>query len=138
MRLDETIELPADGASRWAGMGNYVLISPDGQHKVALRYSGEPPHGDSFHELEVDGVRLPGFAWGCTFAFTVDSRYFAASWMAKLYERKTIVVDVERRQFFVAPDYIHDFAFRERTLEGVGASHGLRFDLDSMTAGAQF
>jgi len=124
--LDERIDLPADGTSRWAGMGNFRLFSPDGRHEITLRYAGEPPQGDSYHELEVDGAKLPGLAWGCNFAFTPDSRYFAGSWMAERYQRRTIIVDVERRRLFVLPIYIHDFAFRASTLEGVGADQGLR------------
>jgi hypothetical protein len=136
--LNERIELPADGTPRWAGMGNYLLISPDGQHEVALPYVGEPPHGDSFHELNVDGTKLPGFAWGRRFAFTSDSRYLAASWMAKRYERRTIIIDVDRRRFVVLPTYIHDFAFQGLTLEGMGADQGLRFDLGGTEAWTSF
>lgn len=108
-------------------MGNFRLVLPDGRHEITLKYAGEPPQGDSCHELMIDGAKLPGLSWGCNFAFTPDSRYFAASWMAERYERRTIIVDVGRRRFLVSPAYIHDFAFRTSTLEGVGASAGLSF-----------
>lgn len=128
--LDKRIEFSADGEGRWAGMGNYVLVSPDKQQEIALRYVGEPPHGDSFHELTLGEARLPGYVWGCIFAFSADSRFCAASWMAKLFERRTIVIDVTGRRYFVLPVYIHDFAFHWPTLTGVRASTGLRFEFD--------
>lgn len=136
--LDERFALPADGSARWAGMANYVLTSPDGRHEVALEYVGEPPHGDSFHKLQVDGTKLPGFAWGCKFAATADSRYFAASWMAKRYERLTIIIDLEKRRFVVLPVYVHDFRFDGPVLEGVGADQGLRFHLSDADAWTPF
>lgn len=128
--MHEQIKFSTNGESRWAGMGNYLLVSPDGQHQIILRYAGEPPHGDSFHDVEVDGVRLPGLAWGCNFAFTADSRFIAASWMATRYERHTIVVDISGRRYFVLPIYIHDFSFRWPTLAGIGSDDGLRFKFD--------
>jgi hypothetical protein len=128
--LDERIEFSSDGKSRWAGMGNYVLVSPDAKQEIALRYAGKPLHGDSFHELEVGGAKLPGLVWGCNFAFTADSRFCAASWMAKRYERRTIAIDVPGRRYFVLPVYVHDFTFHWPTLTGVGTDAGLRFEFD--------
>lgn len=138
MKYNERIDFPADGESRWAGMANYLLASPNGQHQVALRYAGEPPHGDSYHEVEVDGARLPGFAWGCDFAFTPDSRYVAASWMAALYDRRTIVIDVEKRLFFVLPLYIRKFRFIWPVLQGVGGAQSLSFRFDGSEVWSAF
>ena len=134
----QTIRLPADGTSRWAGMADYLLLSPDGGHRVLLKYAGEPPHGDSFHVVEIDGTRLPGFAWGCNFAFTRDSRFFAASWMAEPYERKTVVVDLKRRGYFVLSDYVADFTFHWPTLSGVGQSEGVSFAFDGSEVWSTF
>jgi hypothetical protein len=122
------IILPGDGQSCWAGMGDIVLVSPDGRREVVLRYAGEPPFGDSYHQLEVEGARLPGFAWGCNFAFSPDSRFLAASWMAKLYERRTAIVDVEQRRFCVLSAYLYDFAFDGTVLTGVEGEPAVRFD----------
>jgi len=120
--------LPADGTSLWAGMANYILATTDRRHEIDLRYVGEPPHGDSFHELSVDGRRLPGFAWGCYFGVSPCSRHLAASWMAKLYERKTVVIDMEERRFAVLPIYISSFTFHWPCLEGVGLAIGQRYE----------
>ena len=102
----ETIRFAADGSSRWAGMGDYRLVSPNGKHTLSVRYAGEPPHGDSFHELLVDGRKFPGWVWGDYFAFSETSRYFVASWMAQKYERRTIVIDLDRREYCQLPSYL--------------------------------
>lgn len=118
------LDFAPDGESRWAGMGDYILRSPDRSHEIALRYLGEPPHGDSYHELQIDGVRMPGYVWGCNFAFTPDSKLLAASWMAERYERKTVLIDVEQRRFAVLPEYLENFGFNEGKLVGVDLSAG--------------
>lgn len=138
MKYNERIDFPADGESRWAGMANYLLVSPDGQHQVALRYVGEAPHGDSYHEIEVDGARLPGFVWGCDFAFTPDSRYVAASWMAALYDRRTIIIDTEKRRFLALPLYIRKFTFIWPVLQGVGGAQCLSFRFEGSEVWSAF
>ncbi|MBB4638178.1 hypothetical protein [Longimicrobium terrae] len=125
---DRVMPMPGNGDSVWAGMGDYTLIGPDGRHEVSLRYAGEPPHGDSCHELRADGVLLPGLAWGCNFAFTPDGRYFAASWIAERYERRTIIIDLDERRYLVLPIYIYDFRFVWPTLAGAGDHQQLRYD----------
>lgn len=105
----EEKRFPAEGGRVWAGMGNFRLVSPDGTHAAELVYEGEPPHGDSYHAMRIDGRPFPGHAWGCVFAFTEDSRFFGFSWMAHLFERKTVVADLSLSRFFVLPRYIGDF-----------------------------
>lgn len=97
--MRENLVLPADGAALWAGMGDYVLLTANGGHRVVLDYIGEPPFGDSYHRMTIDGVDFPGFAWGCLFATTPDGRYLAAEWMPRLYERMTILIDLETARF---------------------------------------
>ena len=122
--------LPDNGESLWAGMGNYILATANGQYEITLPYMGEPPHGDSFHALLTDGRQLPGYVWGCTFAASPCSRYLAASWMAKRYERRTIVVDLEKHSFVVLPTEIPDFVFHWPELKGSGIGAGLAYKLD--------
>lgn len=88
------IHFSEDARTKWAGYGDFILVSPDGSHTVDLIYKGEPPHGDSYHTVAVDGCPLPGMAWGCLFGFSACSRYLAFSWMARRIERKTMVVDM--------------------------------------------
>jgi len=118
--MRELITLPGDGVSIFAGMGDLELVTPRGMHRVQIKYREEPPHGDSYHDISIDGVKLPGYAWGCRFACTDDERFLAFSWMAKLLDRTTIVVDMRERRYFILPEYIYDFVFRWPRLEGIG------------------
>lgn len=68
----EIIRFAPDGQARWVGMGDFVLVSPDGTHRIDLAYIGEPPHGDSYHRATIDGVAFPGEVWGCLFAFSTS------------------------------------------------------------------
>ena len=111
---------PADGASLWAGMADYVLVTPDGRNEVELTYAGEPAHGDSYHSLCTSDRKLPGFVWGCTFACSPCSRYVAASWMAELYQRNTIGIDLTELAFVMLPAYVPDFSFVWPVLKGAG------------------
>ena len=107
----QELQFPADGSSVWAGMGDFQLVSPDGAHRLDLRYAGEPPHGDSYHSAAIDGRPFPGHVWGCQFAVTGDSHYLAFSWKPSGYERKTVVVDLLAQRYCVLPDYIYDYRF---------------------------
>lgn len=93
--------------SHWAGMGEYVLLPPDGSYEIALKYEGEPPHGDSYHTAIVDGRQLPGYAWGCIFSMSACSSFVTFSWMERKFERLTTIVDVRRGLYFVLPMHIY-------------------------------
>jgi len=125
MDAQQLIRLPADGSPVWAGMGHCQLLSADGRHRIDLPYLGEPPHGDSYHRMEIDGVPFPGHVWGALFALTPDSRYLAFSWKpsqsvagASDFERRTAVVDLTLRRYFMLPAYIYKFRFVWPLLEG--------------------
>ncbi len=116
----EIIRFARDGQARWAGMGDFVLVSPDGAHRVELTYVGEPPHGDSYHRATIDGAAFPGEVWGCLFAFSACSRHLVFSWMAKRYERRTVVVDLQDRRYCALPCYFYRFSVRWPTIVGEG------------------
>jgi len=121
-RRDVTVcQLLADGSSRWAGMADIELVMPDSR-PIHLRYEGEPPRGDSYHSIWIDSVRAPGYAWGCQFACTADSRFLAMSWMEKRFERQTAVFDLAQQRYFALPFYMNDFRFHWPRLLGVQAS----------------
>lgn len=124
-RAPERMTFPPDGTSRWAGMADLVLVSPGDRHEVTLLYVGEPPHGDSYHCAEIDGVPLPGWVWGGNFAFTPDGTHLACSWMAARFERRTIVIDLAGRCYCVLPRVFADFEFRGPDLIGCGSAAGL-------------
>lgn len=102
---------PQDGSALWAGMGNYRLVSANRIHQIQLTYIGEPPHGDSYHQIVIDEHSFPGHVWGCMFALSHDYRYLVFSWMPALAERKAVVVDIIDRRYFVLPEYFYDFSF---------------------------
>lgn len=101
------IQFTENELSHWAGMGEYVLLPPDGSYEIALKYEGEPAHGDSYHTAIVNGRQLPGYAWGCIFSMSACSSFVAFSWMERKFERLTAVVDVRRSLYFVLPVYIY-------------------------------
>lgn len=100
------IEFSQEHRQEWAGMGDFLLVSPNGNHEIQLPYVGEPPWGDSYHTIQIDGHDIPGLAWGCAFAMSSCSRYLAFSWMRQRIERKTMVVDMEERRYTILPNYI--------------------------------
>ena len=102
-------EIHPDSHSVWLGMEDYKLILDQNKIEIDLKYDGEPPHGDSYHIAWIDGKRLKGYIWGCMFLFPFNQRYMLCSWMEKLYERKTIVVDLNSNFFAVLDDYWYDF-----------------------------
>ena len=129
--LPEIIRFGPDGRARWAGMGDFVLVSPDQAHRVELIYAGEPPHGDSYHRASIDGVAFPGEVWGGLFAFSACSRHLVFSWMSKRFERRTVVVDLQDRRYFVLPGYIDQFSVRWPAVVGEGKlSAGQEYTFD--------
>ena len=124
----EVLKLPNDGTCEWAGMGNYQLISPDGSISANITYVGEPPHGDSYHTLSINGKGFPGYVWGCLFAFSTDSRYLVCSWMEMLFERKTVVIDCVDKRYFILPVYIYNFSINWPSVVGAdGKWEGLGY-----------
>ena len=121
----DRIQFSQDGTSRWAGMADLVLLAPGGGHEVRLYYAGEPPHGDSYHQAEIDGVPFPGLVWGGNFAFAPDGAHLACGWMPERYARRTVVIDLAARRYCVLPRYLADFAFRWPVLVGCGDAAGL-------------
>jgi hypothetical protein len=136
--LTTDLQFPNDGSALWAGMGNYFLISPDGEHRVHLAYAGEPPHGDSYHQGAIDGTSFPGHIWGCLFAFSKCSKYLAFSWMAKRFERKTVVVDLTRKKYAVLPEYIQEFAIEWPAIVGRGKDAPRRYEFSGTEQWVKF
>jgi hypothetical protein len=125
----EVLKLPSDGTCAWAGMGDYQIISPDESISAHIVYVGEPPHGDSYHSLSINGKKFPGFVWGCLFAFSSDSKYLVCSWMKKPVERKTVVIDCVGQKYFVLPEYIYKFSVNWPKVIGVhGKWEGLEYE----------
>ena len=104
-----TKDLNENDNSIWLGMSDYRLILKQSNHEILMKYIGEPPHGDSYHQIELNGKLLKGYYWGCMFLFPSMQRYMVASWMEKLFERKTIIVDFKLKLYTVLDKYWYDF-----------------------------
>ncbi|KTT15166.1 hypothetical protein NS331_21385 [Pseudacidovorax intermedius] len=117
--MDE-LKFKSDGTSVVARMADCRISTPDGRHVLELPYDGEPPHGDSYHRLLVDGRVFPGRAWGCNFALSDRSLHVAFSWMPAMLQRKTVVLSLGDYSYCILPSYIHDFSFSWPALVGVG------------------
>lgn len=135
----EALKLPGDGSCKWAGMGDYQLISPNESIAATITYAGEPPHGDSYHSLSINGKKFPGYVWGCLFAFSSDSRYLVCSWMEKLTERKTVVIDCVSQNYFVLPEYIYKFSINWPKIVGIdGKWDGLGYEFTGNEAWSSY
>ena len=126
--MREQIQFTESSLSKWAGMGDYQLVSPDGQHTIELVYDGEPPHGDSYHKAVIDGKVFPAYVWGCMFTFSSCSRYLMFSAMRTKFERLSVVVDLKASQYYVLPEYIHHAEVSWPGILGIGpVSQGKRY-----------
>lgn len=127
----QRVEFSSKDRHKLLGMGDFLLISPDKEHEIELLYEGEPPHGDSYHLVAIDGNPYPGYAWGCMFGFSLCSRYFSFSAMPTKYERRTAVVDLSTKRHYLLPEYIYQFRLDWPVITGDGPiSSGLIYKFD--------
>jgi hypothetical protein len=97
-----------DGHAQWAALYD-LFVSPDGKHTIELACQGQPPHGDFYSLVRIDGIDFPGYAWDCFFGFSPCSQFAVFSWMPRLIERRTVVVELGTRRYFILPEYIYEF-----------------------------
>lgn len=112
----QIVEMPNDGNSIWIGMDDFILKTHNSKQHIIIKYLGEPPHGDSYHKLTINNIECPGFAWGCNFAINRGCNFLALSWMEKLYDRKTIIIDIDNMMYGVLGSYVYDFKFEKEYL----------------------
>ncbi len=93
--------------SDWWGHDNYYCVSQNGT-KILLPYIGEPPHGDSYHRLIIQGKTIRGYIWSCHFLWSECGNYFTCDWLEGMdghYEASTYVLNqVLRATIVVAPE----------------------------------
>lgn len=127
MTLTRILFTPSE-LCQWAGMGDYELVSPDGNHTAHIAYEGEPPFGDSYHKAVIDGHAFPGHVWGGMFTFSACSRYLVLGAMFKKWERLTLVIDLQTRRYLALPVHIHEAEVDWPAIVGVGkTSEGKRY-----------
>lgn len=110
-------ELYCDTDSVWLGMNDYTIDLKLSGHNIVLEYVSEPPHGDSYHRMFIDGVLMRGYVWGCNFLFPLGQEFIVCSWMSKLYERKTVLINIPEKMFYTLEKYWYNFRFYNGILE---------------------
>lgn len=77
----EVLKLPSDGSCKWAGIGDYQLISPNESIAADVKYIGESPHGDSYHSLSIRGKKFQvTFGAVCLHFRLIQDIKFVAEW----------------------------------------------------------
>lgn len=107
---DERFVLAMDDFSIKLHVSNKILF---------LKYVSEPPFGDSYHKLSIDGDDYEGYVWGCNFIFPFAQNFLVCSYMSVLYERKTIIINLLTKKNYILPQYYHSFAVKNNTIEFV-------------------
>ena len=113
----EKIKIENDTQTYWLGMSDYEINLPMIHKIIRLAYISEPPHGDSYHKLFIDETEFPGYVWGCNFLFPYQQKYMVCSWMEKICERKTAIINLENMKYFILPKYCHEFTVRNNIIE---------------------
>jgi len=86
--------------------GNGHIIHLDmSKHDIELKYAGEPPHGDFYYEMDIDGQRIAGYVWAWVISFPFKQKYIVCHWVSRLFERKTIIIDIETLKFIEMDKY---------------------------------
>ena len=108
MRYEE-VWIDNDNHSYWLGQIDYKIELSQSKTVLELKYIGEPPHGDSYHKLLINSKQVDGYFWGCNFIFPEKQRYVLCSWMKILFERKTILIDINNMRYSILAQYWYDY-----------------------------
>lgn len=102
-------DITDDLQSHWLGMQDFTVNLKLSGITISLSYVGEPPFGDSYHSLSIDGLPVSGYIWGCNFIFPDQQQFMVCSWMEQLYERKTVIIELSTLKLFVTDRYWYDY-----------------------------
>ena len=114
----ELIKLKSTSESKWFGMRDCQIELEDSGHIIELKYISEPPHGDSYHELRINNKLFQGYVWGCMFLFPYNQEFMVCQWMEKLYQRRTIIVNLCNLDYHVFNNSYSVYEFDEVLLFG--------------------
>jgi hypothetical protein len=84
---------------------------------ITLLYVSELSHGDSYHKLYIDGTEFSAYVWGCNFLFPYEQKYLVCSYMKKLYERKTVIINLKNLKYYILPKYYHRFSCQNNSIK---------------------
>lgn len=91
---------------------------------IFLKYISEPPFGDSYHKLSIDGEEYEGYVWGCNFIFPFKHNFLICSWMSAPYERKTMITNLRTKKKYILEKYYHSFEVRDNSIEFIDTING--------------
>lgn len=126
----EKIEIKNDFDSHILAMEDFELSLKLADAVVKIVYVSEPPHGDSYHHLFINDKKFPGYVWGCYFLFPYHQKYMICSWMKELYDRKTIIIEIETLKYKVLEKYYHQFKMKNQQIELIGIKENEKLFLD--------
>lgn len=126
----EKIEIKNDFDSHILAMEDFELSLKLADAVVKIVYVSEPPHGDSYHHLFINDKKFPGYVWGCYFLFPYHQKYMICSWMKELYDRKTIIIEIETLKYQVLEKYYHHFKMKNQQIELIGIKENEKLFLD--------
>lgn len=127
----DRIEFEADGRkSKWWGHGDYYCDAPGDGPRILLPFQGEPPHGDSYHQLIIDSKTIRGYVWSGYLLWSTSGQFFTCDWLEGMgghYEgdtwcftqvlRATIIVEPREMRYRVLPGparaHLHDLADKD-------------------------
>lgn len=104
----------------WWGYGDYFCTAPETGRRIQLPYAGEPPHGDSYHNLFIESKTIRGYVWSGYLLWSACGRYFTCDWLEGMaghfqgrvwystqVTRATVVIDTALLRFKVllTPSY---------------------------------
>ncbi len=110
------IYLNDDSQCHWYGMADYEIQLALLGKVLKIMYVSEPPFGDSYHKLHIGDTEFGGFVWGCHFLFPFNQQYLICFWMAELYERKTIIINLLNLDYYLLPVYYNTFTRQDNSI----------------------
>lgn len=113
------IEVFSDQERFFFAMDDFKINLHLSNKVLFLKYVSEPPFGDSYHKLSIDGEDYEGYVWGCNFIFPFANHFLICSYMSELYERKTIIIDLLTKKNHILSKYYHSFEVKNDVIEFV-------------------
>jgi hypothetical protein len=117
-----TIEVFSDQERFVLAMDDFRINLHLSNKVLFLKYVSEPPFGDSYHQLSIDGGEYEGYVWGCNFVFPFGQNFLVCSYMRALYERKTIIINLLTKKNYILPKYYHSFEVKDNAIEFVNSN----------------
>ena len=105
--------IPNSGNGICMAMNDFLAKTNNGKHEIFLKYIGEPPHGDSYHEMTIDGNKIAGFVWGCMFVCDENNENLFFQWMEQYIERKLVIYNFKNKKIYVLPTFINKFYIQD-------------------------